>query len=186
MTESEKKILVDDITSFLSSSSAAASDAEPLPVLQDLCKVPIFKLVASIVDSSALGLEELTEKCQKVVVHSLKQLLEQENSGLATSQNLEKIDSIFGKKESDGTTSAASSCRSLIPDLIKINAERRQYGFRAPRQVPSAQAPKDGSDGGSPLDELAFGTVGSLEVWELTNASHFYLSAARCKELQQL
>lgn len=75
LTESEKTILLEDVTAFLTSGASAATDASSPPALRDICKVPIFKLIAHIVDSSTLGIEELKEKCHKVVVHNLKLLL---------------------------------------------------------------------------------------------------------------
>jgi hypothetical protein len=137
-----------------------------------------------------LAIEELKEKCHKVVVHNLKLLLQEKEKDLSTSENLDKMNSIFGEKENNEPSGHASACSNLIPDLIKINAERRHYGFRIERQVPHASQ----EDQQILEDDIAIGksadakddSIGSMEVWELTNASHFYLSAARCKDLQQL
>lgn len=139
--------------------------------LRDICKVPIFKLIAPVVDSSQLELAELSKQCEKLVVLNLKMLISASNPDLEGS--LQSLDGIFHVDQSD--PEATGKTTNLLQDLIKINSERRSYGFRKAR---SFAAPDQAT-----INSSAAASLGSIDLWELTNAG-FYLTAKRCKQLQ--
>lgn len=58
LTESEKSLLIEDMKTFLSTQT---QDGAQSFKLRDICKVPIFKLIAPIVDESKLTISELTD-----------------------------------------------------------------------------------------------------------------------------